>query len=102
MSSSVSSLRHHPTELNRSATPTLALRLIFLVFFIVELTGQGRVEFVAKEALPLLSFLVELATSIRYDSVPHPDMTTVIKTTSKPKSKNVYLNIVRHIMQYST
>lgn len=79
MSSSVSSLWHHTTELNRSATSTLALRLIFLIFR-VELTGQGRVEFVAKEALPLLSFLVELATSIRYDSVPHPDMITVIKT----------------------
>lgn len=84
--------------------PTLALRLIFLIVFIVELTGQGRVEFVAKEALPLLSFLVEPATSIRYDSVPHPDIITVNKTEtqSKTNSKNIYLNIVRQIMQDAT
>lgn len=42
------------------------------------LTGQGGVEFVAKEALPLLSSLIELPTSFRYNPVPQPGQTTQI------------------------
>ncbi len=40
------------------------------------LTGQGRVQFVAKEALPLLPSLVELPTSIRHNAIPQPEKTT--------------------------
>lgn len=85
MSSSVSSLLHHPTELNSLTTPTLKPPPHISCVFIVDLTGHGRVEFVAKEALPLLSLLVKLATSIRYNSVPHSDMITVIKTETQSK-----------------
>lgn len=37
----------------------------------------------AKEALPLLSFPVELAASIGHDSIPHPGMINMIKTQTQ-------------------
>jgi len=40
------------------------------------LTGQGRVQFVPKEALPLLSSLIELPASVGYNPVPQPKKNT--------------------------
>lgn len=40
------------------------------------LTGQGRVQSVAKEALPLFSSPIELPTSIRHSPIPQPEKTT--------------------------
>lgn len=85
---------------NNNACPLPHISCVFLLALI----GQRRVEFLAKKTLPFFTFLVELVASIRYESIPHPDMTTNINTEmqSKPKFKNICLNIVRQKMQGST
>lgn len=57
------------------------------------LTGQGRVQFVAKEALPLLSSLIELPASFRHNPVPQPEETT--------HTFNTHKSIAQSLRQYN-
>lgn len=45
----------------------------YRVKYQLALTGQGRVKFVSEKALPLFSSLIELPTSVRYNTIPQPE-----------------------------
>lgn len=56
----------------------------YRVKYQLALTGQGRVKFVSKKALPLFSSLIELPTSVRYNSVPQPEGEKIIEKLLNP------------------